>query len=267
MNAFWQRAQQRTQQQAQQQTQQQPVPLHRPAGPSAPVSYQIVLQGETICYQLRRSQRRSIGFSISLKGLQVTAPLRASLQHIEQALLEKQAWIISKLGQVGREPVLPPLVWGDGTQFSFLGQSVTLLLDAAAPRQGHFDAGLLHLRADPTRVQAHVQRWLESQAYRLFPERLALYAERLGVQVHSFSVSSARTRWGSCSSKGDIRLSWRLMHFDLALIDYVVAHELAHLIEMNHSPRFWAVVARICPNYSALRQQLRQQAQLLRHVF
>ncbi len=265
MNAFWQRAQQRTQQQVQAPS----VPLHRPAGPSAPVPYQIVLQGETICYQLRRSQRRSIGFVIDLKGLQVTAPLRVSLQHIEQALREKQAWIISKLGQVGREPVLQPLVWGDGTQFSFLGQSVTLLLDATAPRQGHFNAGLLHLRApnDPSRIQAHVQRWLESQAYRLIPERLALYAEQLGVQVHSFSVSSARTRWGSCSTKGDIRLSWRLMHFELALIDYVVAHELAHLIEMNHSPRFWAVVARICPNYNTLRQQLRQQGQSLQQVF
>jgi predicted metal-dependent hydrolase len=254
MNTFWQEAQR--------------MLLHRSPDPAAPVLCQIVLQGETIGYELRRSQRRSIGFSISPKGLQVTAPLRASLRDIEQALLEKQNWILSKRQQIGRKAVLPPLAWGHGTEFPFLGQTVTLLLEHSAPRQGEFNAGFLHLRppSDPTKVQAQVRRWLESQAYRLLPERLALYAERLGVQVHSFSVSSARTRWGSCTSKGDIRLSWRLMHFDLALIDYVVAHELGHLVEMNHSPRFWAVVARICPHYQALRQQLRQQAQLLRHV-
>jgi hypothetical protein len=213
--------------------------------------------------------------------------MKASLSSIEQALLEKQRWVISKLNEVQNQPVASAMVWCDGAQFPFLGQMITLQFDSAAPRQGLYDAAQLQLRLRPPPAQAQneekaqektqdkaqektreqVRRWLQSQAYRVFPERLALYAPQLGVKVQSFSVSSAHTRWGSCSSQGDIRLSWRLMHFDLGLIDYVVVHELAHLLEMNHSPRFWAVVERIYPHYRATRLQLWQQAHALRHLF
>lgn len=285
MNSFWREAQRAL---FQRPAAPPPSVKINTSTPAAPVMYQVVLQGKTITYQLKRSKRRSIGFSISLSGLQITAPMKASLSSIEQALLEKQRWVISKLDEVQNQPVAPAMVWCDGAQFPFLGQMITLQLDSAAPRQGLYDATQLQLRLRPppdrTQIQTQVQtqihqdnaqektreqvrRWLQSQAYRVFPERLALYAPQLGVKVQSFSVSSAHTRWGSCSSQGDIRLSWRLMHFDLGLVDYVVAHELAHLLEMNHSPRFWSVVERVYPDYNAARLQLRQQARALRHLF
>ena len=74
------------------------------------------------------------------------------------------------------------------------------------------------------------------------------------------ALSAARTRWGSCSSKTGIRLNWRLLHFSPHVVDYVVAHELAHLREMNHSPRFWAVVAQLCPNFKTTRDELKRLA-------
>ena len=102
-----------------------------------------------------------------------------------------------------------------------------------------------------------MQGWLQGEAKRLFGERLAIYAEKLGVNYRAYALSSAATRWGSCSSDGKIRLNWRLIHFPLSIIDYVVAHELAHLREMNHSPRFWETVESIFPEFREARQTLK----------
>ena len=84
-----------------------------------------------------------------------------------------------------------------------------------------------------------------------------MFTERLGVRYTRLSLSSAQTRWGSASADGSIRLNWRLIHFALHTIDYVVAHELAHLREMNHSPRFWDVVRSVLPDYERARGVLK----------
>jgi predicted metal-dependent hydrolase len=115
----------------------------------------------------------------------------------------------------------------------------------------------LPLQADPQQIKDRVQGWLQGEAKRLFGERLAIYAEKLGVSYRAYALSSAATRWGSCSSDGKIRLNWRLIHFPLSIIDYVVAHELAHLREMNHSPRFWQTVESIFPEFREARQTLK----------
>jgi len=104
---------------------------------------------------------------------------------------------------------------------------------------------------------------LKPRARALFLERLTYYAGKLGVPVPPLRLSSAKSRWGSCNTKGEIRLSWRLIHFSPDLIDYVIVHELAHLKEMNHSPRFWAVVARLYPDWQTARAALKQQARHL----
>ncbi|WP_393937673.1 M48 family metallopeptidase [Piscinibacter sakaiensis] len=121
---------------------------------------------------------------------------------------------------------------------------------------------LLHVglpqHATPAQIRDAVQAWLQRQARQVFEERCRLYAERLGVRVARLSLSSAQTRWGSASASGAIRLHWRLIHFGLATIDYVVAHELAHLREMNHSPRFWDVVRSVLPDYERAKDGLRQ---------
>jgi len=117
--------------------------------------------------------------------------------------------------------------------------------------------GLPHT-ASPEQIRDLVQSWLQRQARRVFEERCAVFAERLGVRVRRISLSSAATRWGSANADGSIRLNWRLVHFALPIIDYVVAHELAHLREMNHSPAFWGVVRSVLPDYEQSRTALRE---------
>ena len=113
--------------------------------------------------------------------------------------------------------------------------------------------------AEPDQIRDVVQSWLQRQAKRIFEERCAHFATRLGVRMTRLSLSSASTRWGSASADGSIRLNWRLVHFALPVIDYVVTHELAHLREMNHSAAFWNVVRAALPGYEQARGVLRHE--------
>jgi predicted metal-dependent hydrolase len=216
-------------------------------------------------YQLHRSKRRSIGFQITDTGLQITAPRWVSLADIHSAIVEKQRWILKNLQEQRERPPAPvttPTIWASGAQLPFLGQSATLKVEYGAPTTFDSDTGLITLNlpsdASPALCKKHLAAWLMNQARRLFSERLAFYAGRLGVEYHSFTLSSANTRWGSCNTQGKIRLNWRLIHFSPRLIDYVIAHELAHLLEMNHSPRFWAKVKKVYPDYLAAREELNE---------
>jgi predicted metal-dependent hydrolase len=105
-----------------------------------------------------------------------------------------------------------------------------------------------------------LEKVLRDRAREVFLERLVHYSAALGVALPRLALSAARTRWGSCSLKSGIRLNWRLIHFPRPVIDYVVAHELAHLREMNHSPRFWSVVEQLYPDYRTARDELKKLA-------
>ena len=113
--------------------------------------------------------------------------------------------------------------------------------------------------ASPEQIKDAVQAWLMRDARRHFTTRLDHFGPLLGVRWASLRLSSANTRWGSAKADGSIRLNWRLLHYRPAIIDYVVAHELAHLRVMDHSPRFWDTVATVVPDYAQLRSHLRDE--------
>jgi predicted metal-dependent hydrolase len=225
----------------------------------------IVLGVQTLEYRLKRSSRRTIGFTIDGTGLAITAPRWVTIADIESAIAEKEKWVLKKLGEWQtrtEQRVLPRIEWKDGAQFPYLGQTISISLGSAHAAL-HFDAssGVLSLAlpalADQQQIKDRVQGWLQTEAKRIFGERLPVYAAKLGVEYRAYGLSSAATRWGSCSSDGKIRLNWRLIHFPVPIIDYVVAHELAHLREMNHSPRFWQTVESIFPEFREARHTLK----------
>ena len=219
-----------------------------------------------VAYELRRGRRRSIGFVVGSDGLSVSAPRWVNVGQIESALREKTEWILRKLAeqQERTQRLLASRVdWRDGASIPFLGAPVIVTLDAYASGsvlQASLGAPrlVIGLPRGATREQIRdaVQGWLKRQARRVFEERCAHFASRLGVTVTRLALSSARTRWGSANADGSIRLHWRLVHFALPIIDYVVAHELAHLRHMDHSPRFWDVVRSVVPDYEAARANL-----------
>lgn len=235
---------------------------------------ELVLGQTRVAYLLRRGKRGSVGLSIRPEGLCVAAPKWATVESIEQVLQGKADWILRKLGehqQRQQKLAAAKIEWADGVVLPFLGELVQIRLDPKAAGavlhtlEGELP-GLHRLTlvvglpqtASTAQIRDAVQSWLQRQAKRVFEARCSHYAELLGVRMTRLSLSSAQTRWGSASASGHIRLNWRLVHFAMSTIDYVVAHELAHLREMNHSPRFWDVVRTVVPDYEAARGALRE---------
>ena len=229
-----------------------------------------------VAYELKRVQRRSIGFSVGLDGLVVRAPKWLTLAEVDAAVQEKGSWIVRKLGELHQRHArlaASHIEWRDGAALPFLGQSVTVLLDprhgpaelrlpepdADPARASRLHVGLAH-SATPEQIRDAVRPWLQRQARRVFIERLDHFAPQLQVQWRTLALSNAATRWGSARIDGSIRLNWRLIHFRPPLIDYVVAHELSHLRVMDHSPRFWDTLRSVLPDYAALRGQLNDEA-------
>ncbi|UCV15782.1 M48 family metallopeptidase [Quatrionicoccus australiensis] len=225
----------------------------------AETSHRIALAGEEVGYQLRRSKRRTIGLAIDQRGLRVAAPLRARLGDIEKLIREHGQWVLDKLANWRERPPPEKTQIVDGSIISVLGETLTVTVTPLGRARWQFVDAKLHLWPSAT-VNANqlLEKALREKARSLFVDRLALHAPRLGVASPALRLSSARTRWGSCSHHGGISLNWRLIFMPLPVVDYVVCHELAHLKEMNHSPRFWSVVEQLCPDWRALRIELRQ---------
>lgn len=234
-------------------------------------SRELLLGGVRVAYRLQRARRRSIGFTVGADGLAVRAPGWVTLAAVDAALHEKADWILRKLGEAQarqRRQEDARIVWGDGALLPYLGGQLLLRIDPTQRRtgqcqpdgQGRSELYLgLPQGAQPAQIRDAAQAWFMRQARAHFTVRLDHFAPRLGVQYRSLRLSSAATRWGSARSDGSIRLNWRLLHYRESIIDYVVAHELAHLRVMDHSPRFWDVVHSVVPDYAELRQQLRTQ--------
>lgn len=236
---------------------------------------ELVLGGQCIAFRLARARRRSIGFVVDAHGLTVRAPKWVALRDIDAGVREKQTWILARLAeQRERSARLAArrVVWRDGASIDYLGRPLTIVLDARG-EPGTGETALvgacavdgappsrllvgLARDAGEERIRDAVQSWLQREARRVFAERAAHFAALLGVRVRRLSLSSAQTRWGSANANGSVRLHWRLIQHPPASIDYVVAHELAHLREMNHSARFWEVVRSVVPDYESARREL-----------
>lgn len=217
--------------------------------------------GEKIHYILERRQRRTVGLKITQEGLIVHAPKRIAQGYLESLIAEKANWILKKLeARIANQQ--PAMQWQNGDQLLLLGNTITLVTKQDnRSRAIEYTPGFLQIAMpnhdEPSAVARKVLQWYKKQALNDFSRRLSLFATKLGVPTPALFLSNARSRWGSCNSKKEIRLNWRLLQAPPHIINYVVCHELAHLKEMNHSANFWAVVASIFPEYKAAEKELK----------
>jgi len=206
-----------------------------------------------------RSKRKTIALVVQPDGeLLVRAPQRATRKQIDAMLTKHADWVAKKQAEVkARVGENPPRQFVDGESFFFLGKKYTLILvDIKKPNlrlQGNFELA----KSAQGEAKALFEKWYKAEARNVFNERVAYFAQKHGFDVKQVKLSSARTRWGSCSSKGYINLTWRLVMAPLEIIDYVVVHELCHLREANHSSAFWAQVGAIMPDYKKRRKWLK----------
>jgi predicted metal-dependent hydrolase len=215
-----------------------------------------VIGGSLVPYTIKRSgRRRSISLRIDETGLRVGAPLDATQRAIDKALQTHSEWVLDKLKEwAGR--AAPLAQWSDGAQLMLRGEPLTLRCIDDAVHAEIRDGTMFAPALSP---EKHVIAALRNTALACYTERVAHYCGVLGLTHPEVRLSAARTRWGSCHIEGRILLNWRMIQMPMTLIDYVVAHEVAHLREMNHSKRFWAVVGSLVPDYTARRHAIRRE--------
>lgn len=229
----------------------------------------IELDGREIAYALKRSRRRTIGFAISHDGLQVTAPMRVSEREIERALRSKSGWILKKLDVWAERPKPVELEFVSDETLPWLGGGKRLVIEQRGVRtRVTAEEEIIRVSIDPElegalrarAIRSGLVRHYKREGERLMAPKVDAFAAQLGCVVRKVIVREQKSRWGSCAPDGSIRLNWRLMGFPEELIDYVCAHEAAHLVEANHSPAYWAVVERLMPDWKLRRSRMRDEA-------
>jgi len=212
-----------------------------------------------------RSRRRTIALEITPAAtLIVRAPLRAPVGYIEEIIRQKSSWIVRKFNEMKGRPLLSGHEYAEGEIFYFLGREYPLHIIR--------DGNLTIERSDKLYVSSallpdlnnYIKRWYREEAHKEIPARCMWFSMRTGHIPTTIRITDARKRWGSCTHKGGLNFSWRLIQAPPHIVDYVVVHELVHIGQPDHSRRFWNKVQKILPDYEHRRKWLRENERLLK---
>jgi predicted metal-dependent hydrolase len=221
--------------------------------------HRLVLGAGSVEYTLvRRRGRRGVGLKVDETGLTVSAPSTMPHSRVESLVRESERWVLRKIAEWSTRQV-PAVTWHDGSPIPYLGGTLVLRLSQGS--RGSAELAGEELRAtvrsfEEAEVRRVVVGWYKRAALAYLAERLRVLSIAAVLAPPRLMLSSAMARWGSCNTRREVRLAWRLVKAPPELVDYVICHELAHLRHMNHSPAFWAEVARQCPDYRRLRDEL-----------
>ena len=211
------------------------------------------------------SSRRTIAIIVQPDGsLTVRAPRRMPENRIREFVVGHAVWIHKKQGQILAAPSLRKKDYREGELFLFMGKEFPLEIVTHSRTRLILRENKFHLsKANLPRARESFIQWYRIQSREVISERVSLLAQMNGFNWQKIRISSARTRWGSCSSKGNLNFTWRLVLAPMEVIDYVVIHELVHTVIKNHSPAFWNRVAEIMPGYKQSITWLKKNGRLL----
>jgi len=223
-----------------------------------------VLDGQAISYILKLSLKAKYA-RLEVRpqsGLTVVIPKFYRLTQLGHLLREKRHWILAKLAHYAQpEPLFAEKQVKISHSIPYLGRELKVI---EQQNQGAADSVRLEkgrlvvsLKSGATGLSLLLEQWYRQQAERLIKAKADELCPRLGVTYSRIVIRAAKTRWGSCSRKGNLNFNWKLMMAPEPVIDYVIVHELAHLREMNHSKKFWKLVADHCPQWRKRRQWLK----------
>jgi len=214
--------------------------------------------------RLVRSKRKTLALIVETDGtLTVRAPLRMKAADIRQFIEAKQDWIKQKQVKA-REEAVDSHRYADGEIFWYLGQGIPLRIVPGGKPALALDSSFKLTKSALPNAESAFTAWYRKQARKVVTERVEFFAREHGFKIGKVRISSARTRWGSCSTKNTLSFTWRLVMAPPNVVDYVVVHELCHLKEMNHSKTFWAYVEAILPDYKRRRKWLKDNGARLR---
>jgi len=214
--------------------------------------------------KLTRSKRRTIALVIERDGtLTVRAPMRAPQILIQQFIHEKTDWITRTREKLSSIAQIPARQYTDGEMFLFLGSPFDLELVKPQRPSLQFNHGFTLSHTVQKKGEVTFTRWYKERALVIISERVDQYARQFNFAPKQVKITSAKTRWGSCSLDGTLNFTWRLVMAPLDVIDYVVVHELTHLKVKDHSRKFWRAVESITPEYKKQRKWLRENGERL----
>ncbi len=215
---------------------------------------------------VRTKRRKTIALQITDDAtLIIRAPLNVSDQTIKNVVAKHKEWIIRKRDEIfSRDPKFVKKEFVDGEGFLYLGKNYKLTIVNRQHEPLVFKNGFYLLKTYLPIAKEIFINWYKEKAYEKISERVEWYARKRGFKYNRINITNAQKRWGSCSSKGNLNFSWRLIMAPLPVIDYVVVHELVHLEEKNHSKLFWDKVKMLMPDYKKHKIWLKNNGYLLR---
>ncbi len=212
---------------------------------------------------VRTSRRKSATFEIERGVIKVRVPDFMSDENIRRLVVQKSVWIRNKLQEYKARPSNNHKEYVSGENFPILGKNHRLkVVESSEPSTVQLKDGYLYVtsaigQSNPSQIQTSVEEWFKTLALNRLTEKTERYAKIIGVEPTSVSIKSYKSRWGSCSSSGDISYNWKIIVAPHKVVDYIVIHELCHLREHNHSPRFWRHVERYAPDWKECRNWLK----------
>lgn len=216
--------------------------------------------------QIIKSSRRSFSIEIDLDGkILLRAPQKASQKEIQQLINEKSSWIEKKITEVRQKKKSKVTKkYLDGEMFDLLGKSYILKIVENYEFALSYSSNELIMNKEAVKHgKILIENWYRNQAKHYITRRAFELSKNLKIPINKVSINGAKTRWGSCSIRKNLNFSWRLVIAPKQVVDYVIVHEIAHIIEMNHSERFWGIVKSILPNYLIYRTWLKENGHLL----
>lgn len=224
------------------------------------------LGDEAVAFTLKKKRGcRNITLRVDERGLRVTAPLRSSDAEVKKFIAAKQKWIEKHLQFYKNLPLLKSS-FQTGDFLPYLGENCSVVVSEGKNKRPKIEkvANTFFISSNFDAVpKKFVKKWYFEQSEKIISERVDIWKEKFGVNVNGISVRSQRSRWGSCSTKGNLNFNWKLVMAPLEVVDYLVIHELAHLNHMNHSEKFWQTVEQHCSDYKQRDKWLRQNGPLL----
>jgi len=213
-----------------------------------------------------RSDRKSYSIEIDRNGFTIIrVPRRASNKEINEVIEKKSKWILKKQYEVeSKRKEIKRFNFKTGEIFKCLDENYELILEENPTYAFKNENNKLYLHSE---FQEYAKQiiidWYKYKAFEYIAPKTKEYADKLNLNYNQVKISNAKTRWGSCSAKKNLNFSWRLIIAPIPVVDYVIVHELAHLIEMNHSIRFWNIVRSVKPNYKIYETWLKENGHLL----
>lgn len=228
-----------------------------------PSRHSITVEGREAPVEMRRlarARRITLALDTQSGGFRLTLPPHVGEREALAFLHAQGEWVRRALARL---PDATP--FADGVTLPVMGREWQVRHCPEARRGVWFEEDLLCVSGEARHVERRLRDFLKRLAEREIAPRAIAMADRLGLKIGRISVRDQKSRWGSCSASGDIRFNWRLICAPPAVMEYVIAHEVAHLVHLNHSPAFWQVVSSLCPEWKRHRRWLRSDgAGLLR---